>query len=251
MNRNLTKAARIIVAVIWACSTFAQDKDWGPFDRLLVTQKFLDAVYPDLKHVEGALILHAVEFHAATGQGNQIDLVPCHPGSGIVTYSNRAPGQAPPPNCGSGGFASPFSDYLTLSVIFSIKYPIRSVGAGGSFLTAKSESVRKQIVAHPEWDEQQRIKTLEAAHPRFGVDEKQELIRSIPSDAIFKFTGCKLELDSATIFATRDELDPYPPKSQVGWHVSGHHPDAAKDSGDRCSAIFEPFDGKLVQIGNF
>jgi hypothetical protein len=251
MNGKLARMLAIVIAVVWACSALAQDKDWGPFDRLLVTQKFLDAVYPDLKHVEGALILHAVEFHAATGQGNQIDLVPCHPGSGIVTYSNLAPGQEPPPNCGSGGFPSPFSDFLTLSVIFSIKYPLRSFGAGGSFLQAKSDPVKKQIVAHPEWDEQQRIKALQAAHPRFGVDDKQELISSIPSDALFRFTGCKLQLDSATLFATRDELKPYPPSSQVGWHVSGYHPDAVKDSGDRCSAIFEPFDGRLLQIGNF
>lgn len=251
MNKELAKMLTVIIAVVWACSAFAQDKDWGPYDRLLVTQKFLDAIYPDLKHVEGALILHAVEFHAATGQGNQIDLVPCHPGSGIVTYSNLAPGQKPPPNCGSGGFPSSFSDFLTLSVIFSVKYPIRALGAGGSFLTAKSESVRKQIAAHPEWDEQQRIEALQEAHPQFGADDKQELISKIPWDALFKFTGCKLELGSAALFATRDELKPYPPSSQVGWHVSGHHPEAARDSGDRCSAIFEPFNGRLIQIGNF
>jgi hypothetical protein len=248
MKRLLEAFLAATITAFLGFSAIGQEKDWGSFDRLLVTQKFLDAIYPDLRHVEGALILHAVEFHAATGQGDQIDVVPCKPGSGIVTYPA---GQVPPPSCGAGGFPSAFSDFMSLSVIFSIKYPIRALGAGGRFLKGKSEPVKRQIAAHPEWDEQQRIEALQRAHPRFGVDDKRELIGGIPVDALFMFTGCKLEVDSATLFASRAEAKPDPPSVEIGWHVSGHHPDAAKDSGDRCSAIFEPFDGRLVQIGNF
>ena len=182
MNRNLVPLFLITIVGYCALTAGAQD-DWGPFDRLVVTQKLLDAVYADLEHYEGVLLLRAVEFHTATGQGNVVDLVPCHPGSGYVTYFNLGPGQEPPTHCGDGRLLSKSSDFLSMDVTFGKKYPVSVFGAGGSFVHAKSEPVEKQIAAHPEWNDHQRLETLRLAGPRFGPENKAEFLRAVPADA--------------------------------------------------------------------
>ena len=49
MNRNLVPLFLITIVGYCALTAGAQD-GWGSFDRLVVTQKFLDAVYPNLEH---------------------------------------------------------------------------------------------------------------------------------------------------------------------------------------------------------
>ncbi len=226
----------------------AKDKDWGPFDRLRVMQKFLDAVYPDLKNSRGLLILRTEEFHAATGAMDEIDAIQCHPGSGVPGGS--VPGQPPAASmqhC-AGLYPPDPSYFLTVQVWFSTKYPIRSYSAGGSFTEMRSKSVRKEIIDHPEWNEQQRIEALRQANPRFGPDHKKEFLSTVPVEAIRKFTGCYLQSETAALYAWRsDDVPPDPPVAAIAWRISGKSHNASRHH-DACSAAFEPFEGRLISV---
>lgn len=251
MMKARGKSLMFIIVALCALSALGQVQNWGPFDRLLVTQEFLDAIYPDLKHYEGLLTLRAVEFHTATGQGNVVDMLPCKPGSGYVDYSNLGPGQAPPPQCGDGRLRSMSPDFLTMDVTFGTKNPIRQFGAAGSFVHVKSERVEKQIAEHPGWDEQQNVNALRHANPRFGPDNKTEFLGTVPTEAIFKFTGCRLQPESAEFHAFRQEGEAHLARGTVEWRIPGRRRFERTDEEDSCVARFEPFDAKLTYVGRF
>lgn len=253
MKRQSTVFFPVVLCALCVLNIAAQDKEWGSFDRLLAAQYFLDAVYPDLRHYEGLLTLRAVEFRTATGQGNVVDLVPCKPGSGIVTYSNVEPGWQPPPNCGDGRYLGNPSNFLSMDVTFGAKYPIRDFGALGSFVHAKSNPVEKQIAAHPEWSDKQKFDAVRQANPRFGPDKKPQFLKAVPVDAIFKFTGCRLQLDTAQFLAVRQELGDRDrsARGEIGWRISGLRRNERTDEEVNCVARFEPFDGNLIYLGSF
>ena len=234
----------VLTSLLFGCVLMPQDKGWGPYDRLLVTEEFLNALYPDLK-VSGLLILRQEGIHIGMGSMNEIDVIPCHTGSGV--YGGNVPGAPPhPPYC-TGLYPSGPSEFLYFEITFSQGYPIRYFSAGGSFVYSRARGVLKEIADHPEWNQEQRINALRQANPKFGPESKQEFLRTIPLEVIRKFTGCDLQPSTAVLFASRDEAPPDPPIAGVGWRVSGRYLNGPKDH-DFCSAAFEPFDGKLLSI---
>jgi hypothetical protein len=249
MFKKLLPFIALLMSVLIARALIAKDQDWGSYDRLLVTQRFLSAVYPELVNVRGLLILCAQEFHAAVkdiGAQSEIDLLPCHPGSGI--YGGSVPGQPPPsplPHC-TGLYPSGPSEFLSVSVMFSSTYPIRSFSVSGSFLGSKGKPVQQEIIEHPEWNEEQRIGALRHASPRFGPDNKAELLRTLPVAPILRFTGCRLQLDTAILYAIREESQPDPPIARFAWRISGTR--LGTEHKDHCMARFDPFEGKLVGV---
>jgi hypothetical protein len=251
MPLNSRKIFFVAILALSVLSAWAQDPEWGPFDRVLVTKKFLDAVYPDLHHYQGLLLFRAVEFHAVTGQGNVLDLIVCQPGSGIVTYENLPPGQSPPPHCGDGRLFTQPSDFLSMDVTFGKKNPITVFGAMGSFVHSKSAGVDKQIADHPEWNDQDRLQALRSAHPRFGADQKDSLLASVPVDAIFQFTGCRLDPTRIELIAYRQETTAGSAFGSVEWRIGGRRRHERTGEEENCVARFEPFEGKLLYLGRF
>jgi hypothetical protein len=228
------RLAVIFLTLVVGLTPAAQDKTWGSFDRVLLTKNFLDAIYPDLKRTQGLIVLRT-----GSGTRDEIDVFPCHPGSGV--------GQAGRDfvHC-IGLYPAGPSEFLTTAIGFVDAYPIWQFSIGGSFVHAKSVPVEKEIIAHPEWKEEQMIDALRRAHPRFGPDNKQEFLRTVPLDVIFKFTGCRLEMDTVVFHAARQEARLDPPIAGVDWSIAG-----TRQSGngkDSCVARFEPFDGKLIGI---
>jgi len=234
----------VMVSLLFGPVLMSQDKGWGSYDRLLVTEKFLNSAYAELK-ISGLLILRQEGIHDGMGALNEIDVISCHTGSGV--YGGNVPGApAPPPYC-TGLYPSGPSEFLSLEITFSKKYPIRDFAAGGSFVRSRSMGVSKEIADHPEWSQEQRINALKQANPRFGPENKQGLLRIIPLEAIRNFTGCSLQLKTATLSAWRYETQPDPPNAGVAWRIQGKYLDASKGH-DFCSATFEPFDGRLLSI---
>ena len=233
-----------LLLILLKPTLLAQEKSGGPFDRLLVTENLLDAIYPGLKDQRGLLVLRAQEFHAAIPGGEaDIDLFLCHPGSGVPQMGH------PFLPC-QGFYPKGPSEFMSVHVSFSTKYPIREFGAGGSFIVGKSKPVEQEIIAHPEWNEQQMIDALRRANPRFGPNNRAEFLRTLPLEAIVRFTGCHLETESAAFDAYR--LDqPKPDQSYAGivWRISGHRDLPNNLPGEEsCVARFEPFDGKLGSV---
>jgi hypothetical protein len=247
MSKKLLRLGVLLMGVLLAQTLISKDRDWGSYDRLLVTERFLNALYPELVNVRGMLILRAQEFHAAirdVGAPSEIDLFSCHPASGIPAGNVR--GETPhPPHC-TGLYPPGPSEFLSVSVIFSSPYPMRGFSARGSFLGSKGKPVQQEIIDHPEWNEGQRIEALRRANPRFGPGKKDELLRTVPVAPILQFTGCRLQLDTAVLYAIREESPPDPPIAGFAWRISGTR--LASKHKDSCLARFDPFEGKLVGI---
>jgi hypothetical protein len=229
-----TRLAVIFLTLAAGLAAAAQDKAWGSFDRVLLTKNFLDAIYPDLKQTQGLIVLRT-----GSGTRDEIDVFPCHPGSGV--------GQAGRDfvHC-IGLYPAGPSEFLTTAIGFVDEYPIWQFSIGGSFVHAKSVPVEKEIIPHPEWKEEQMIDALRPAHPRFGPDNKQEFLRTLPVEVIFKFTGCRLEPDTVVLHAFRQEGKPEPSIAATFWRVTGTR--KAGKINDSCVARFEPFDAKLIGI---
>jgi len=235
----------VLASLLFGCVLRPQDERWGSYDRLLVTQSFLNSVYPELKGVNGLLILRTEGIHFGMGWMNEIDVISCDTGSGV--YGGNVPSSpAPPPYC-SGLYPSGPSDFLSLEILFSKMYPIRDFSAGGSFVRSRAMGISDEIAKHPEWSQEQRIDALKHANPKFGPENKQELLRIIPLDAIRNFTGCSLQLTTAALSAWRYETPPDSPTAGVAWRISGRYLNAPRNH-NFCSAAFEPFDGRLLSI---
>jgi hypothetical protein len=235
----------VLVATGLASVLSAKEKNWGQYDRLTVIERFLDAIYPDLKHTEGILFLRAEEFHAMGGALNQVDILSCKPGSGFILPTS--PGQVLPPHC--AGISLPASsDFLSITVSYGRKYPILGFGAKGSFVESSARNVAIEIVNHPDWTNEQRIEAVRKSAARFGPDNKNQFLRTLPVHAIFEFTGCELLTTSAEFIAARQEGEAGHDYALVQWRINGNHHGAGKHAIQRCVARFEPFDGKFLSI---
>ena len=243
MRKKLICATLIVLAPLVCFSGTSSPNKRGPFDRLVVAQKFLDAIYPDLSQVHGLVVLRAEEFHAA-GVDNNIDVVPCHAGSGVPGGG----GEHVPtvPHC-TGLFLSGPSDFLSILVRYSNGFPIREYYAFGSFVNAKAEATKQQIANHPEWTRQEMTEAVKRAEPGFGPEKKENFSHSIPVEAIYEFTSCRLHPSSASFWVDRLEVKPDPVRVEIQWTVSGNQKDKGR-SAKACRATFEPFEGKLLSV---
>jgi hypothetical protein len=154
MRKESIHAVLLVLLVLALPSGVSAQQKFGRFDRLAVVQRFLDEVYPDLKHVYGLLTARSEAFHLIDPQdfsrgGLQVDVAPCRPGSG-VPGGGAEPQRPRVPHC-TGLFLPSFSEFLTMSVGFSDKFPNSGLQARGSFVEAKGQAAKQEIWDHPEW----------------------------------------------------------------------------------------------------
>jgi hypothetical protein len=242
MSRELRCFLSLLMSFLLSLPLLAQYNNWGSFDRLTVTRRFLEAMYPGLRLSSGLLLLRDA------GAMSEIDAIPCRLGTGVdAGYVPGAPPAPPPPPHCIGLYPSGPSDFLSAEVRWSTKYPIRHISVGGSFVRSRAELVLKEIADHPDWSQEQRLEALHRAGPRFGSGNRGGLLRIIPVDVILKFTGCRLQPGTAALFVWRDEAPPDPPVAGVAWRISGKYI-YGPELHNSCSAEFEPFDGKLLGV---
>lgn len=225
----------------------ASQSKYGSFDRLVVVQKFLDAIYPDLKPIHGLLLSRAEEFHLSNidGLGGEyIDVAPCRSGSGVPGGGGEPPSTLP--HC-SGLFLSTFSEFLTMSVGYSSRFPIAIFYASGSFVDGKSQNTKHEIAGHPEWTRQDWAEAVRRVKPRFGPEQRLAFLDSIPVATITEFTGCRLDRETALFAVDRLEAKPDAARVEIQWAVRGKRQNP-QGFPNGCRATFEPFDGKLLSV---
>jgi hypothetical protein len=230
----------------------AQRCKYGCFDRLAVVQKFVDEIYPGLIRVHGLILSRSEGFHLSSKESLssvEVDIMPCRPGSGIPG-EGAEPQRPAIPHC-TGLFLPSLSEFLTMSVGFSDKFPISGFQARGSFVEAKGQAAKQEIWDHPEWGRPEWTEAVLRAKPQFGPAQKQELLQSIPEQtikALREFTGCELDLETASFWVNRLGNKPDPMRVEIQWMVSGHK--TTEGAGpNSCGAMFEPFEGKLLSVG--
>jgi hypothetical protein len=202
---------------------------WSDYDRLRAVEKFLDAVYPHLGQEKGLLTVQTDEFNSYPGR-LYVFFIECRPGSGVPGGG----GTLPYPNC-SGVVGSVHSEFLQATIETGPeKFPIHRFYAQGKFVEDKQSDLLAEIKAHPDWKEPDLLAALRKAGAKFGPENKEAFLRSVPIDVIYEFSACRLDLRNATFGA------------DYGWVVQGTYRQGRKQY--PCHATFEPFDGKLIGI---
>jgi hypothetical protein len=134
-----------------------------------------------------------------------------------------------------------------MGVGYSGKFPIRDFQARGSFVDAKSQPTKEEIVSHPEWTRREWTDAVIRANPRFGPDQEEDFLRSIPLQAIAEFTGCRLDTATASFWVDRLDVAPDPVRVEIEWRLRGGKKNSSRPQ-IACEATFEPFEGKLLTV---
>jgi hypothetical protein len=109
------------------------------------------------------------------------------------------------------------------------------------------EQLHDLVASHPEWSNTQIANALKQAGARFGPDDKEAFVKSLPLNKAERFLG-KIKITSV-------EFD-YPRRDQNGrftlinlsWIVQAEAelPDGTHPT---YTIVFEPFEGKLTDLG--
>ncbi len=111
--------------------------------------------------------------------------------------------------------------------------------------TSKNEALRKLIDSHPEWPDTRIAEELRAAGAKFGPDEKEQVLKTLPLARLQPILG-KLRVESAR-FDAKVEAASANTMAILDWDIAvvGVMPDGEQVS---YSLSVEPFEGGIVQI---
>jgi hypothetical protein len=229
-TRGWLTLAVVLLSLGFCAQVVAAVKKWMDYDRLRSIERFLDAVYPPLQQHGGFLTMQTEEFNSSSSQLN-LFFVQCWPGSGVPGGAVRADFL---PHC-SGNIGSVNSDFLRIIVVMGpARFPIHSFSADGKFVLEKQDEFIAEIKDHPDWKEPEKLDVLKKAGARFGPENKDDFLKTVPVDVVYEFSGCRLGLKTATFGA------------DYGWAIQGTYRHGKKDY--PCHASFEPFEGKLIGL---
>lgn len=246
----------MIAAVIWTSQGVAEDPVQGKQneqDRLEVVARILRSVYPDvIDQPSGPAVLQTLFSQGSFGGTFQLSfyLRPCR-GSGVSAKPS------PLPYCGGPPIADE-KPLLRASVGFGQYKGRLTVVYFGALFTALDEKLQQirdqfkdrlltKIDFHDTkryWIENDALQALLSNSPRFGPDHKKEFLAILPVNPLADVTGCRLHPESAAfvVAVLRDQ----PP--ELKWHVDGDVADPMLSETTVCSAIFEPFEGRLTSL---
>lgn len=227
---TLLAAVAVCIGLLLCSHGTVAARKGADYDRLRAIERFLSAVYPELQQHGGFLTLQTDEFNSGPGGEIYLSFVQCWPGSGVP-----AQGTKPLlPHCNSY-LGSVDSDFLQMIVWAGpAEFPIRHFDARGKFVDEKQNTFIADLKAHPEWKEPEKLEALLKAGPKYGPENKEAFLKSVPADIIYQFSSCRLNFGIATFGA------------DYGWVIQGTHHERNRDY--PCHANFEPFEGRLVGL---
>jgi hypothetical protein len=204
-------------------------KKWYDYDRMKVVETFLNTIYPELRQDNGLLTFRTREFNLP-GDDLRVSFVRCRVGSGVPAGNVRRT----LPNCDML-YESGTSEFLTLALRMGThKFPIYWFEAKGNFFEQREELLERAN-AHPEWNERKRLESLAEVHPKFGPENRELFLRTLPVDTVYRFSGCRLILNQTKFDDTG-----------IDWYVPGTVRRGRKSS--PCQAQFDPLGGNLLGI---
>jgi hypothetical protein len=110
----------------------------------------------------------------------------------------------------------------------------------------KLERLRARIESHPEWSDEQAISALKKDGARFGPDEKEAFVRTLPFDKAERFFG-HLKITSVDFKHLLEGRSGNFAVTALSWSVSA---DALFSDGTTAKYFFdfEPYEGKLTLL---
>jgi len=244
---QMTKLIRAIflVCVLAVPTTFAQQNPPVNQETVLTfVHDLLQVFYPELiskGHRLQLSVLHPADSSWREISGVYFTVFPENPpGYGLPLYMNgkRIPESRPDPN--------------TVLLDGSVWLPPRKEGSRLQDLFApkganeqKLQTLRKLVESHGEWSDSKIVSALKQAGARFGPDDKDAFISSLPFDKTERFLG-HIKITSVEFVLIRPE----PTNSSelsIFWSVQAVAQFSDGTTSDYIFA-FEPFEGKLTSL---
>jgi hypothetical protein len=124
---------------------------------------------------------------------------------------------------------------------------IRQVDASSQAIE-RLETVRQLVQSHPKWSDAQAVNALKKAGARFGPDEKEAFINSLPLDKAEPFLG-RLKITSVEFAHLGSDRIGSFAAAALDWNVQAesHFPDGTDTT---YFFSFEPFEGKLIDLSD-
>ena len=115
----------------------------------------------------------------------------------------------------------------------------------GPFVRDRVENLMKEVDEHPEWSDAQIVARLKAAGARFGPNDREEFLRSLPLKKLEPLVG-QLEVIGDVFSVRSASVGGDQPVAAIGWTVGAKwHSADGKFEGNRILQ-FEPFEGALT-----
>jgi hypothetical protein len=110
----------------------------------------------------------------------------------------------------------------------------------------KLTAFRNLVESHPEWSDEHAISALKQAGARFGPDDKDAFLRTLPLDKMERFLG-HLKVTSVEFSHLQSGVEHYRTLGRLDWsvHVEAQFSDGTSSD---YQLVFEPFQGKLTML---
>ena len=124
------------------------------------------------------------------------------------------------------------------------RHELRDVSISGPFVRGRVEKFEEEVDEHPEWSEDQIVARLKAAGAKFGPNDREEFLHTLPLKKLEPLIG-QLEI-TGDVFSVRSaSVGGDQPVAAIAWTVTAKwHSADGKFEGDRI-LLFEPFEGYL------
>lgn len=119
----------------------------------------------------------------------------------------------------------------------------------GPAVNGRRDKFAAEMNKHPDWSDAKIVRALHAAGAKFGPDQKAELLRELPLEALKPFVGGEITVESAGFSVREFSTDPHP-KTRLTWGVRGKWHGFNGQEAD-CMLALEPFDGNLTNFQRY
>lgn len=216
--------------------------------RIEIVEQFLKVIYPSLDKQVAMVKIDATLEAGSHVTVRSVLLYPCRP-SGSVPAEQASLDPSTPntpqdrrPWCGADPTPE-YENYLRVFLDFGGDWqrPISRFATQGDFVDAKLQELRHQFGGKPYPSDEEAIRALLARNPRYGPNNKSEFLAVVPFAKIAELSSCRL--DPRTAVFSSDRNGDYP---DLQWHIFGTAPATKTLKQAKCSAAFEPFEGRLT-----
>jgi len=229
-----------LAAMLFAVPAFSQHTFSNQFTELRVAQRFLRMLYPELKDEK-----YIMTIIASSPFDSDLSFLSTFGVS--VGPTERMLRSTPDAELKSNRYWEK-SEVLRASFQFrKSSESIDNVYIEFIPLNAKSKLLLDQVNSHQKWSDQQVAASMKKAGAKFGPNDRDALLKKVPTEALEPFIG-QFRIESSE-FHLRHEQSPRS-LAELYWEVDG---ESELQSGQKAhwTLILEPFTARLTSLTRY
>jgi hypothetical protein len=229
-----------LAAMLLVVPAFSQRTSPSQFTELGVAQRFLRALYPELKDKK-----YVMTIIASSQFDSDLSYLPTFGISvGPTEQMLRSTADAELQS----------NRYWEKSEVLRASFQFRKSGElidnvyiEFTPLKAKSKLLLDQVNSHQQWSDQQITASMKKAGAKFGPNDQSALLKEVPTEALEPFIG-QFRIESSE-FHLRHKQSPRS-LAELYWEVDG---ESELESGQKAhwTLIFEPFAARLTSLSRY